>query len=171
MLSEKERVHISKFLSLVLRHQPQTAGVTLDSAGWVDVTALLEGCRQAGRAITPEQLHEIVETNDKKRFEFSPDGLRIRASQGHSVEVDLGYTPAAPPDTLYHGTASRNLPSIRSGGLCKGEKHHVHLSVVFPTPVGMSQMGYQLRADQEQGDHRAAICSPMACRMAKPVTA
>ncbi|MCE5279455.1 MAG: RNA 2'-phosphotransferase [Planctomycetaceae bacterium] len=139
MLSDKERVRISKFLSLVLRHQPQAAGLTLDHAGWVDVAALLEGCRLAGRAITPEQLAEVVATNDKKRFEFSSDGLRIRASQGHSVEVELGYSPADPPETLYHGTAERNLSAIRVEGLRKGQRHHVHLSADERTAASVGQ--------------------------------
>ncbi len=139
MLSNKERVTISKFLSLVLRHQPEVAGVTLDGAVWVDVDLLLDGCHRAGRAITPEQLREVVQTNDKKRFEFSPDGRRIRASQGHSVEVELGYEPAVPPDTLYHGTAVRNLESIRRQGLLKGQRHHVHLSADPDTAAKVGQ--------------------------------
>ena len=89
--------------------------------------------------MTPEQLREVVETNDKKRFEFSPDGLRIRASQGHSVEVELGYQPAAPPETLYHGTAARNLESIRRQGLLKGQRHHVHLSADPETATNVGQ--------------------------------
>jgi putative RNA 2'-phosphotransferase len=138
-MNDKERVKISKFLSLVLRHQPEAVGVTLDAAGWVEVSTLLEGCRRAGRAITPEQLDEVVSTNDKKRFEFSPDGLQIRASQGHSVEVELGYEPATPPDTLYHGTAARNIESIRRQGLLKGQRHHVHLSADPDTAMKVGQ--------------------------------
>jgi len=121
-------VRTSKFLSLVLRHRPQAAGVELDAAGWVEVEKLLAGCAKAGRAITRGQLEEVVATNDKKRFELSDDGTRIRASQGHSVEVELGYEPAEPPELLYHGTIARNLVSIRAGGLLRGARHHVHLS-------------------------------------------
>lgn len=132
-------VKTSKFLSLVLRHQPETIGVELDEAGWVDVATLLEGCARHGKAISMEQLREMVATNDKKRFEFSPDGLRIRASQGHSVSVELGYAPAPPPEVLYHGTAERNLPSIRAAGLVKGQRHHVHLSAEPRTATSVGQ--------------------------------
>lgn len=127
-MSPSQTTTASKFLSLVLRHEPSAAHVTLDSAGWVEVEALLAGCAKAGRALTREELEHVVITNAKKRFEFSADGTRIRASQGHSVEVELEYAPQEPPELLYHGTATRFLDSIREKGLLKMERHHVHLS-------------------------------------------
>ena len=136
-MNEKETTRRSKFLSLILRHQPETAFITLDSAGWVDVDALLGGCARAGRALTRNQLDHIVATNEKKRFEFSDDRKRIRASQGHSVEVDLEYEPAAPPEVLYHGTAIRFFDSIRSEGLKKMSRHHVHLSEDIRTTLAV----------------------------------
>ncbi|MFN8489087.1 MAG: RNA 2'-phosphotransferase [Caldilineaceae bacterium] len=119
---------ISKFLSLVLRHQPDKIGITLDKAGWVAVTELLRACQQHGFPITLEELKTVVATSDKQRFAFSEDGTRIRANQGHSVDVELGYQPVTPPAMLYHGTAERFLPSIQQQGLVKGQRHHVHLS-------------------------------------------
>jgi putative RNA 2'-phosphotransferase len=121
-------VRLSKFLSLVLRHEPHKAGLTLDSAGWVEVEALLRGCAAAGVAITRDELETIVAQSDKQRFAFSEDRARIRANQGHSVEVELEYAVAQPPEVLYHGTADRFLESIRAQGLLKGRRHHVHLS-------------------------------------------
>lgn len=121
-------VKISKFLSLVLRHQPATIGLKLDSAGWVGVGELLAACNKNGKRITAKQLDFVVENNDKKRFAFNEDKTRIRANQGHSVEVELDYQPTFPPQILYHGTASRFLPSILEEGLVKGNRHHVHLS-------------------------------------------
>lgn len=118
----------SKFMSLVLRHEPQRIGIALDPAGWVSVEELLAGMRGAGHGITVEQLREIVRSSDKQRFALSEDGQRIRANQGHSVEVELGYTPQVPPEWLWHGTADRFLESIRAKGLIKGSRHHVHLS-------------------------------------------
>jgi putative RNA 2'-phosphotransferase len=118
----------SKFLSLVLRHRPELIGITLDSAGWVSVAELLRACRAHGRPLTREELREAVASNDKQRFSFSEDGRMIRANQGHSVPVELGYSPAVPPETLYHGTAEKFLPLIREEGLKKGARHHVHLS-------------------------------------------
>ena len=127
-MSPDQTTRLSKFLSLVLRHQPETAHVTLDSAGWVSVDELLAGCAKARRPITRGNLEHVVATNAKKRFEFSADGTRIRASQGHSVEVALDYAATEPPACLYHGTASRFLDAIRSQGLLKMQRHHVHLS-------------------------------------------
>jgi putative RNA 2'-phosphotransferase len=127
-MNEKQRTRTSKFLSLVLRHEPQRIGLQLDPAGWVDVDVLLAACRNHGTLIEREELDEVVATSEKKRFAFSDDGRRIRASQGHSIEVSLGYTPQTPPPRLFHGTTTRFLDSIRHEGLTKRERHHVHLS-------------------------------------------
>ncbi len=103
-MNEKELRSQSKFLSLVLRHKPETLGLTLDEAGWVSVDTLLAALARHGRALSRTKLETIVSTNDKQRFAFSDDGTRIRANQGHSVEVELGYEPAEPPPVLYHRT-------------------------------------------------------------------
>jgi putative RNA 2'-phosphotransferase len=126
-------VRISKFLSLVLRHQPQKIGLTLDGNGWVGVNELLAACRAHGIALTLAELQSVVCNNDKQRFAFSEDGARIRASQGHSVAVTLGDQPAAPPPVLYHGTTDRFLASILAQGLNRGKRHHVHLSADVKT--------------------------------------
>ena len=137
-MSDSNNKKKSKFLSLVLRHEPGAAGVTLDEAGWVAVADLLAGCRRAGVAIDPDELREIVRTSDKQRFALSDDGTRIRANQGHSVEVELGHAPAEPPAVLWHGTAERFVASIRAQGLLRGARHHVHLS---ETPETASAVG------------------------------
>jgi len=128
----------SKFLSLVLRHEPGEIGITLDEQGWVGVDELLEALNAHGHALDFETLEQVVDTNDKKRFAFSEDGEMIRASQGHSVEVDLGYEPATPPEVLHHGTVGRFLDGIRKDGIRKGQRHHVHLS---PSTATASQVG------------------------------
>jgi putative RNA 2'-phosphotransferase len=127
-MTEKEIIRTSKFLSLILRHEPERVQLTLDSVGWVPVEDLLKAVNQSGVTLSREQLEQIVATSDKKRFAFSDDGQRIRASQGHSVEVELQYEPQTPPEFLYHGTATRFLGSIRQHGLQKMERHDVHLS-------------------------------------------
>lgn len=132
-MNEKEKKKVSKFLSLVLRHEPEKIGIELDEAGWTDVAALRAAMAERAMPITQEDLAEVVATNEKKRFAFSEDGTRIRASQGHSVEVSLGYEPQEPPAVLYHGTGARSLESIRMEGIHKGERHHVHLSKDVPT--------------------------------------
>jgi putative RNA 2'-phosphotransferase len=128
-MNEKQRTRTSKFLSLVLRHEPEKFGLNLDAAGWVDVETLLSSCVKHGHPLSRGELDEVVATNDKKRFAFSEEGRRIRANQGHSVEVSLGYEPQEPPARLLHGTVARFLPSIRANGLRKGERHHVHFSL------------------------------------------
>jgi putative RNA 2'-phosphotransferase len=127
-MTEKETIRTSKFLSLILRHEPARVGLKLGDAGWVSVVELLQAVNRHGVLLTLDQLKHIVATSDKKRFAFSEDGQRIRASQGHSVDIDLKYPPQATPETLYHGTAERFLDSIRQNGLQKMERHDVHLS-------------------------------------------
>lgn len=124
----KSDVQLSKFLSLVLRHKAEEIGIQLDAAGWVPVSELLEALTRHGRGTSRERLHEIVRSSDKQRFALSEDGTRIRANQGHSIEVELGHAPAVPPETLYHGTAEKSIESIRREGLHKRARHHVHLS-------------------------------------------
>ncbi len=126
---EKKLVRTSKFLSLVLRHRPEAIGLELDAAGWAPVPELIARAREHGRELTEPLLREVVQKNDKRRFSLSEDGSRIRARQGHSLSVDLGLEPVAPPAVLFHGSAKRFLASIRRRGLLKGERHHVHLSV------------------------------------------
>lgn len=127
-MNEKDTTRISKFLSLVLRHEPGKIGITLDEEGWVSVDELIAALNRNGKEIDFKTLEHVVDTNDKKRFAFSDDGELIRASQGHSVAVSLGYPPAIPPEILYHGTVARFLPAIRDTGIQKGQRHHVHLS-------------------------------------------
>ena len=117
----------SRLLSLILRHKPDTIGLTLDNSGWAEIDALLEGLPRAGVTMTRENLQELVENNDKKRFAISQDGRFIRARQGHSIDVDLGIEPNEPPSVLYHGTAEKSLASILKTGLRRGQRHHVHL--------------------------------------------
>lgn len=126
-------IHTSKLLSLVLRHEPGRLGITLDAAGWTDVDALLAAFAAHGQPLTRDELKRLVATSDKQRFALSPDGARIRANQGHSVEVELGLDAAAPPAHLYHGTVPQALMSIRAQGLVKGSRQHVHLSADVET--------------------------------------
>lgn len=119
---------LSKLLSLVLRHKPEKVGVTLDAGGWTDVSILITKLQAAGVAIDSALLQQVVATNNKQRFSFNADGTKIRASQGHSVAVQLSYPPVQPPLVLYHGTAVQNISSIQQQGLQKGKRNHVHLS-------------------------------------------
>jgi putative RNA 2'-phosphotransferase len=127
-MSDKEIIRTSKFLSLILRHEPGRVGLKLDDAGWTGVDDLLRAVNQHGTPLTLEELKHIAATSDKKRFAISDDGNRIRANQGHSIEVDLQYSPQRPPEMLFHGTAIRFLDSIRRDGLRRMERHDVHLS-------------------------------------------
>jgi putative RNA 2'-phosphotransferase len=134
-MESKQLKQISKSLSYVLRHRPDFVGIELEAGGWIPVEALLQAFTQAGHPLTAEVLREVVATSDKQRFELSDDGLRIRARQGHSVPIELGYESASPPEVLYHGTAAHNLDSIFEQGLIKGRRHHVHLSTNRQTMI------------------------------------
>jgi putative RNA 2'-phosphotransferase len=119
-------VHLGKLLALVLRHRPEVAGVTPDGAGWVDVGQLVAGLRASGRHVTAANVERAVAEDAKGRYELA-DG-RIRAAQGHSIDVDLGLPPQQPPQLLYHGTVERNVSSILTTGLRPGSRRDVHLS-------------------------------------------
>ncbi len=121
-------VRTSKRLSFVLRHQPASIGIALDEAGWVDVGQLLAALAAHGPAVTRAELEHVVATNDKRRFAFDESGSRIRASQGHSVAVELGYRPEHPPAELFHGTGEAAAPAILAEGLIPRRRHAVHLS-------------------------------------------
>jgi putative RNA 2'-phosphotransferase len=136
---ERHLVRLSKFVSKVLRHDPESIGLRLDEAGWADVDELLSAANHAGVNIDRSMLDRVVAENDKKRFAMSEDGTKIRASQGHSVSVELGLAPVEPPEVLYHGTADRFAASIREQGLLPRARQHVHLSLDEATAVKVGQ--------------------------------
>jgi putative RNA 2'-phosphotransferase len=160
----KSRTALSKFLSFVLRHRPQAIGLTLDANGWASVDELVEKCRAHGRPISREIVAEIVASNSKRRLALSDDGARIRASQGHSIDVDLAYEPVEPPEMLFHGTVTAALDAIRAEGLKKMGRHHVHLSLDAATAaaVGMRRgrpVVLSIAAGRMQRDGHVFFCS------------
>ena len=127
-MQHKQIVRISKYLSLHLRHQPERLGLELGPGGWVSVEDLLAACARDRMHISLAELIEVVRGNDKHRFAFDESGLRIRANQGHTTEVDLQLEAREPPATLLHGTAQQFVPVILDKGLKKMDRHHVHLT-------------------------------------------
>ncbi|MDC0768421.1 RNA 2'-phosphotransferase [Streptomyces sp. HD] len=125
-MDERRTVKVSKYLSKHLRHQPERIGLILDEGGWVEIDTLITAAAAHGFRFTREELDHVVASNDKKRFAI--EGTRIRASQGHSIDVDLGLPPATPPQYLYHGTVAPHLEAIRREGLRPMNRHDVHLS-------------------------------------------
>ena len=127
--SARALTQASRFISLVLRHEPERAGLVLDRDGWTDVDALIGGAQAAGVPLDLAVIRRILAESAKTRFALSEDGKRIRALQGHSTNtVDVAYAPVEPPATLFHGTVAKFLDSIRAEGLRPGERHYVHLS-------------------------------------------
>lgn len=133
----KESAKISKFLSLVLRHKPETIGLILHEGGWAFTEELIRKVNEKDIALDAELLQFIVDNNDKNRFAFNDDKTMIRANQGHSVEVDLNLPETIPPDTLYHGTAAHSLEAVLTEGLKKQQRHHVHLSTLAATAISV----------------------------------
>lgn len=123
-----DKIKISKFLSLVLRHKPETIDLALDENGWANTDLLIQGMLKSNYSVDINILKSIVKSSDKQRFKFSDDFSKIRANQGHSINVDLKLKPELPPAILFHGTANKNLDSIKRNGLLKKNRHHVHLS-------------------------------------------
>ena len=144
----RRMVRLSKTLSYVLRHRPDSIGLTVDEGGWIPVDELLAAWRRHQEPISRAELEEVVATSDKRRFSFSPDGLRIRANQGHSVSVDLGLEPIDPPEHLYHGTVARFLDSIR----VKGKKKPVKVyELIGRKDNGLPEKIQKLRKTYEEG--------------------
>lgn len=127
----------SKFISLILRHKPETIGITLDEHGWANVDELIEGISKT-HEINREILEEIVHTDNKQRYSFNEDKTLIRANQGHSIPVDVELEEVEPPKYLYHGTGEKYRESIDAEGLKPKSRLYVHLSedIETATKVG-----------------------------------
>ena len=128
----------SKYISLILRHQPEVIGITLDEHGWADVNQLIEGVNKT-HPLTKELLEEIVRTDEKQRYSFNEDHTKIRANQGHSIPVDVELKEAEPPEELYHGTGEKYTGSIEKQGLIPKSRLYVHLSKDTETAVKVGQ--------------------------------
>ena len=130
---QQKHKHISKLISLVLRHKPETIGLQLNENGWANVQELIQKINDNGTEVNFDIINTVVDTNDKKRFSFNEDKTMIRANQGHSIEVELNLKAVAPPNILYHGTAEKFVESILKEGLKKQQRQHVHLSQLQET--------------------------------------
>ncbi len=128
MVSKFEN-QLSRFLSLILRHDPGSIGLQLDANGWAAMAELIDCMNRHGKRVDRAMILRVVETSDKQRFRLSDDGLSIRANQGHSIEIDLKLEEMSPPQWLYHGTAAKSMPAIVREGLSKKSRQHVHLSI------------------------------------------
>ncbi|MGH1342223.1 MAG: RNA 2'-phosphotransferase [Nannocystales bacterium] len=137
-MSAQDDVAASKYLSWMLRHEPHAVGLTLTAEGWVSIDELIAAAAADGRTFTRARVRELVSTNEKRRFALSHNGLMIRAVQGHSVPVQLDYPPAPPPEVLFHGTVAAARSKVRTQGLRRGQRHHVHLS---PDPETATSVG------------------------------
>jgi putative RNA 2'-phosphotransferase len=131
----KDYKKVSKFLSLVLRHQPESIGIDLDPNGWANIDELISKMGQKGTHFDFETLQEVVDENDKKRFLLNDDLTKIRANQGHSIDVNLELKVTKAPDFLYHGTVAKFLEEIQIIGLQKMARLHVHLSKDLETAI------------------------------------
>lgn len=136
----KKSTDTSKFLSYVLRHEPEAIELTLDKEGWAVIDDLILRAGNKGYALDKDLIFNVVESSEKKRFTISEDGLRIRAAQGHSTQqVNITYAEKTPPDILYHGTATRFIAQIREQGLLALSRQYVHLSSDEDTAVQVGQ--------------------------------
>ncbi len=131
--------NISKYLSLLLRHQPELIGLKLDECGWADITMLIKLSQSHNNPLDIALIEQVVSSNDKQRFSISDDGLYIRANQGHSVDVNLNLAASSPPSQLFHGTTKRFIASILEQGLSKRNRKHVHLSTSHKTAISVGQ--------------------------------
>ncbi|GFP76508.1 RNA 2'-phosphotransferase [Clostridium fungisolvens] len=139
MKENREDIELGKFISLILRHSPETIGITLDENGWAKVEDLIEGINRARKRIDFDTLERIVKENNKQRYSFNDDRTKIRANQGHSIEVDVELAESIPPKHLYHGTSKRFIDSIMDLGIQKQSRQYVHLSMDFDTALSVGK--------------------------------
>jgi len=130
---DKEYTQLSKFISLILRHKPEIINIQLDEHGWCNIEELIEKINAHGKYISMDILEEIVSKDNKQRYTFNEDSTKIRANQGHSIDVDVEIKEEVPPEFLYHGTVERFIDSIKAMGLKKMQRQHVHLSAEMET--------------------------------------
>lgn len=133
-MDKKEMTRTSKFISLILRHKP--GAIKLDPHGWADVSELIEGINRTGEySLDMPKLEEIVRADEKQRYSFNEDKTKIRANQGHSINVDVELKEAVPPDLLYHGTGEKSVQAINAEGLKHMRRLYVHLSKDYDTAI------------------------------------
>ena len=128
MMIKSKDTEVSRFISLILRHKPETIGISLDEHGWADVNELINGINRSIRKLDMERLERIVAEDEKQRYSFNEDKTLIRANQGHSIPVDVELEEIVPPETLYHGTGEKYTSSIDEQGLIPKSRLYVHLS-------------------------------------------
>ena len=154
---DKKLINASKFMSLLLRHKPDTIGLELDECGWANINELIDLSSSNGKQLDKALIERVVSENDKQRFSISEDGCFVRANQGHSFEVNLNLEVQQPPEILFHGTASRFINSIKEQGLVKMNRQHVHLSALEATAVSVGKrhgkpVVLKVEADKMQHD-------------------
>lgn len=168
---------ISRYISLILRHKPDVIGMTLDEHGWADVEALILGIqRTKAPAFSRELLDEIVRTDSKQRYAYNEDHTLIRASQGHSIPVDVELAQTAPPDILWHGTGEKYTASIEKTGLIPKSRLYVHLSKDIDTAIAVGKrhgkpVVYQVDAERMAQAGYAFYLSANGVWLAKEVPA
>ena len=126
--SKKILTNISRYISLILRHKPETINIVLNEHGWANVDELINGIKKQYNELDMETLDEIVKTDNKQRYSFNEDKTLIRANQGHSINVDVELKEQEPPKVLFHGTGEKYLDSIEKQGLLPMSRLYVHLS-------------------------------------------
>ena len=139
MIDRKRNTKLSKLLSYVLRHKPDSIGIELDKEGWTDVNDLILKINKHGHSIDTAVLEDVVQTCDKKRFAYNLDKTKIRANQGHSIHINHGFKKLTPPGVLFHGTGKKNETEILSLGIDRRNRHHVHLSLNIKAAINVGE--------------------------------
>ena len=119
METEKNN-HRGRHLSYLLRHDEHTP---IEPGAWVSMQYLSDH-----NGYSSQEILQIVANDSKGRYEVNKEKTKIRALYGHSVKVDLCLKPEQPPETLYHGTATKSVESIMKSGLDGRSRQFVHLS-------------------------------------------
>ncbi|MGE0706951.1 MAG: NUDIX domain-containing protein [Planctomycetota bacterium] len=154
-LSPDHELKLSKLLAYLLRHRPDSVGLELDPAGWVDLALLVERINQHGRLPFTLVVPDVAALVSGPSLElFERRGAQLRARTGHSVSgVAVEHGLEAPeylflslePDALdfYSGAQSLERPDGRPFVLhddpdAAGEEHLVVVEAGRAARAGVS---------------------------------
>lgn len=134
-MTSKEKTKASKFMSLILRHNPSAGGIVLDANGWANTFDLVKALKTKFPTMSVAILKEIVAEDEKQRYAFSAHDMKIRANQGHSIDVDVELIETIPPNLLFHGTSENVIWKIERNGILPMSRQYVHLSTDWDTAI------------------------------------
>jgi putative RNA 2'-phosphotransferase len=127
----------SRWMSYVLRHNPERYGLQPDRYGFVDFEEFLQIASRRYPDLGADRIRALIEASGTSRFEIA--GERVRARYGHSIAVDPVGPPVEPPEALFFGTDASSADTIAAQGLIPADRRHLHLSTTPEEALTIAQ--------------------------------